>query len=428
MNKTILKNTIMLILFLIISCILSVVYFKGPDFDFYSYHYHNGWAFLHNRINTDFLPCIFRSYFNPVLDSFMYLTLKVLNYNPLAFILVSGLKYGFFMFFAYKICEVIFFKEEEKFQFSTVFCLIFAGLSPVLLNCITFDKTDIQVGVFILIGLYLYLKYIFKSDFKNRFLALFFSAFFIGFAVGLKYSCISSAIGLLLATACIYKRTENPKRVFLALFSGMFCGFLITGATWMILVYAKFQNPFFPYFNNIFHSSKADFDYVLFSDFYHMLPKTFTDIIFYPLKNTSVRPFITLETTYYDIKFALGFIFCILAFLLPKFKIFKENFSELIDTNIFYFILYFTIFTYYINVVLFGNYRYILVLFIFIPVIICLVSKILLKKPYYNCFLVIILILFFITKIDVNHEKWFPRKSVFVVPNMQIEDNSVVLC
>ena len=428
MNK-ILKNTLILGLFLAIGCIVGFLFLRWPDFDFYSYHYFNGWAFLHNRINIDFMPCFFRSYFNPILDTLNYLSLEKLNNYPLIFTLFSGIKYGVFTFLAYKIFNFVFGEKEKSDIFSTIFCTIITAASPIILFCITFENTDIQIGILILLGLYIYLKNLFTPDGKNRSYSIFFAAFIIGLAVGLKYSCVSFAIGIPLATLCINKRIENTKKILIISMCGLFCGFLISGGAWMAILYYKFQNPMFPYMNNIFKSPKADFTSVLSADFHHIHPKTLLDFILYPLKNTAIAQYVSLEQKYFDLKNYLGFAFCLLGFILISKKDFEEKYSKTVNINILYFSLFIITFTYLVNLILYSNYRYILPLYAFVAIVTCMMIKVLSKKEYYNHILAIILLLFITSVKPVeNRIPWRYPNNILNIQKLRIEKDATVIC
>ena len=115
------------ILFLCLSCFLSVYLFQLPSNDLYYYHYYNGWAFLHNRIDIDFLPSLTRTYYNPLYDALMYFTVEKLNNHPLVLLFVSSLKYGILMFVCYKVYDCVFKNVYKDKIFAELFSIITAA-------------------------------------------------------------------------------------------------------------------------------------------------------------------------------------------------------------------------------------------------------------------------------------------------------------
>ena len=73
------KHLYIFIFLIIFSSVISVLLMQTPGQDFYGHHYYNGWAFLNNRLNTDFLACLHRTYYNPIFDAFNYVLITKLN-------------------------------------------------------------------------------------------------------------------------------------------------------------------------------------------------------------------------------------------------------------------------------------------------------------------------------------------------------------
>ena len=421
------KNLILFFIFIAISCIISIIYFRLPDFDFYSYHYYNGWAFLNNRINIDFMPCRYRTYFNPFWDALMYLSVEKFNNHPLILILFSGFKYGFLMFVAYKIYDFILKPYQKEKSILIIFCLLFAGFSPIVLYCVNFDNTDIQGAVLILIGFYIFIKNIGGDYSKKRNLLLFTATFFMGLAFGLKYSNLACSFAVVPVSLCLFKKINCPIKTIFILLAGYVCGFLLTGGYWMYLLYEKFQNPFFPYFNNIFRSELYNYDCVLNTDYAQLLPKSFYGFILYPLKNTVITENVGWEKTFYDIKIALTFICTIFMLIIIKYDKCEDY---RINKNTLLIVIYYTIFAYYINLALFAAVRYIIPLFIIMPIIICVFIKYITKNKHFYYGLATILFIFCITFVpaDTKGSVLYMQKKALEINNLNFEDGSIIIC
>ena len=425
-NK-IFKDLLIFILFIFISALFSIVFFKTPDWDFYSYHYYNGWAFLHDRINIDIMPCLFRSYFNPILDAITYLIIQKLNNHPFIFIVISSFKYGLLMFIAYKLYDFILTKLGNNNYITMLCCIVTAGASPIILYCISFDNTDIQIANIILIGIYIYIKNIFNNN-VHKLKYIFLASLLFGAAFGLKYSCISSVIGILIATLCMYKQLNNPIRTFVYMSFGFILGFILTNGYWMSILLIKFHNPFFPYFNNIFNSPYADTNFIIKPDFYLLLPKNILDFILYPLKNSLANLYLGFERVYFDLKISMGFLSALILFMLI---ILKKDSLKIKNINYLCFLLLFISFAYYTNLLLFAQIRYIISLFILVPIIICMLIKVIAKQEYYYYCIVLFLFLFFVTYANYSRAHSYnigePYK-VINISNAQFKDNSLVFC
>ena len=364
-----LKYFLIFVLFLLFGGIMSCSMRLWPDFDFSSYHFYNGWAFLHDRIASDFMAASFRTYFNPVLDSLTYITMRLLNNHPLLFLFVTGFKYGIFMFLCYCFFDLVFKKFDNK-HFAIAFCMLLAFLSPIALLTIGFDWVDLQVASLNLLAIGLFIYFIFKPASKQRLIMLFLSGLVLGIAMGLKYYVCVFGISFLLCVLIKRKDIEQQWKVVLLLISGMFLGLMITGGYWMLELYKHFANPLFPYLNNIFHSPMGSSSPVMDYDFSHIRPKTFWGLLFLPLGNTIIEN-VSLEYSFYDLKLPLTFILVVSYFILKLFRLpFREKTENIIDPKIFDVCLILLISSYYICTYAFALVRYLLVLIPFACVVI----------------------------------------------------------
>ena len=132
-NKKLKDDIFIFVSFVLISIALNIFLNNVPDWDFLSYHYYNGWAFWHDRFNIDFMPCHFRSYFNPILDGILYLFLEKLNNFPTLFLTLIKIKYAVLLFLAYKFYNFIFKENEFNKVIAHLFCLTLAGASPIMI-------------------------------------------------------------------------------------------------------------------------------------------------------------------------------------------------------------------------------------------------------------------------------------------------------
>ena len=368
-HNKIYKYLLILLVFLVFGGVLSCAFRYWPDFDFSSYHYYNGWAFLNDRLGSDFLAASFRSYFNPILDSLTYLLINSLNSHPLLFLFITGFKYGIFMFLCFLLFDIVF-KNNENKLITVIFSMLLAFLSPIALLTIGFDWVDLQIAGINLIACCLFLANIFSPASKRRLWLLFLSGLVLGLAVGLKYYVCVFSIAFFLCIIIKRKYITQALKVSLIMLGGMFVGFLITDGYWIITLWQHFANPMFPYMNNIFHSPLGSSSPVVDYDFSHIRPTSFWGLLTLPLWNT-VIPNISLEYSFYDLKLPLTFLIIVgyLVLRVRKSDI-NEKISNMIDPNILDFCVIITVCAYYLNTSVFALVRYLLALIPFACILI----------------------------------------------------------
>ena len=430
MNK-IIKDVGMGAFCLLSSLVLGFVFFQLPAWDFYSYHYYNGWAFLNDRIDIDNMPSMFRTFFNPVLDALLYFFINNFNEQPLIFMLLSTTQFAILMFLAYKLDEFMLRKCGIKDMLSLLFCLVSAGLSPVIVLCsFRFGYTDVLVAILVVAGLLIYVKNIFANH-SGRLFCLLAAAFLIGLAFGLKYTSIAFAAAVMLTSVCLCQKVEKPIKTLMYMVVGLLVGFLISDGFWMLTLYQKFQNPFFPYFNNIFKSPMAEYDAVLGMDFEHLRPKNAWEFVFYPLKILWAKGvFVGIEGEYFDLKIPVAFFLVLALFVTLKLGQRKILRLRADNSEYFYLTLFLMVFSYYINLLLFANIRYIIPLFILAPVVICLFLHLFIPNRKVYCLSILLVLAAVCATYNykgLNIRKWQASSKVIDIENMKFEDNSTVL-
>ncbi len=367
------KNIFILMNCLLFGGLFGIIFRNNISWDFLSYHYYNGWAFLNDRLNTDFFPAMFRTYFNPVLDSCLYFLITKLNNHPYLFLFISGFNLGMFLFVSYKFFEFIFNENKEQ-KIYILFGLILTFISPLLLICVDFSYLEITLSILAFSALLIFAKNIFKEISPARNLMLFFSGLLTGATVGLKYTMCTFGFVTILTIILNYKSITKPLRTMFLILSGMFIGFLITDGWWMWILWKQFHNPLFPYFNNIFRSDLCDINAVMSYEFVHMRPDNIFSFVFAPLMN-SLNGCIGFEWSYYDLKIPLAFISVLIYFYLVKYKNIKKHIENITNYKIFNLFLVFTILCFYINLGIFGNYRYIISLIPVISAVIIIICR-----------------------------------------------------
>ena len=245
-----------LLLFLFIGGVLSLILGRDVNWDFANYHYYSAWALFHNRIGFDIMPGGIQSYLNPLIDLPLYFMIKFFNNNVLIISLYQSIWYSLSLFLAYKICFLIF-KDNWRYVFIVPSMLI--GATGILaIWGIGISCGDINMAVYILFAIYLFLKNLYNDNSKNRSVLIFIASLILGIATGLKMTNSMCIFGILSAEILLSKRFQNPIKIIIITITGVAIGYVLTAGWWHYLLWQKFGNPVFPYYNNIFHSPFAN--------------------------------------------------------------------------------------------------------------------------------------------------------------------------
>ncbi len=255
------NNLILLILLMTISGGISIFMGTSRDWDFLHYHFYNGYALLHHRLNIDFAPAGLWSFFNPLLDAFnALLILNIQNTFWILFILGALCGLGVFVF--YKILTLIFENIDpavcsKQSKHVLIFFALFLGITaPSVFSQMGATSNDFQSASFFLLGIYCALKFLIQD--KKTYFLLLLAGVFTGVAVGLKLTNGSYVIAL--SAAIFFSAPRHKKFTFTALMiTGVLIGFFVSNGWWMWMLYEKFKSPFFPLYNQIFHSPEYPF-------------------------------------------------------------------------------------------------------------------------------------------------------------------------
>ncbi len=347
------KSLILFIYFTLISGIISMA--KGMDrsFDVRNYHIYNPYAFLNNRLSYDIMPADIQSYFNPILDIPYYLMVKYLNNYPYIVSFIQGLSYALLLFIIYKFSRLIF-RGIHKNLLITLSILI-GGTGALTLYNIGTLTHDIFVGDIILISLYLLIK---TFD-KYRTYNIIISGFLLGGICGLKLTAGIFAASIFFSLIFFKSKFKKPIKTLFVFCLSILTGFLITNGFWMYKLYSLFSNPFFPYFNNIFHSDYTNTQNMLKEDFLNLYPENVFEYLFFPFCFYQHLPTKGFELNYQDFRFAgiyIVFIINLLVFKLFNNITFEKAYS--IDFSNINFLLTICVFTYIIWINTFATVRY----------------------------------------------------------------------
>lgn len=451
------KNNLLIFLGIYtVLALFAVIFVVFPDYDWFNYKFYNCWAFLTDRMSVDFLAANFRTCFNPLIELPSYLLLWKLNNHPYLFLVITVLDSAIFLFLVYKISsffvdKLLLWKPLNNFKFQNIFIFllkifpaIYTAFSPVMLQQMSFDQNDVKIGIIILAAFWILLKYLFIPSDKKRNSLIFMAGMLIGMAIGLKLTACIYAINFCLIMLIFMKKIDKPFITIGLFILGIVPVFLAFDGFWLIKCYKVYNNPFFPYFNNIFNSEYSLSLDLLTQDYAHLHPHSIFEFIFYPFFPCFIDRMFGNDMYAWDSRYAINFVSVLCFFIFLIINIFSDKVktycSNIINSEQFLFLILFSILPFYINLVIFGTYRYIVsssaiygTVFISLIYVLCSVCK---RKEIFITFFCIIIGFYayftddagnieFITNYEEN--KPYGYSKIFDVKDLKFQDNSYVI-
>jgi hypothetical protein len=282
---------------LLIVTVLSVAFgvsysiHAGQDvnWDWQNYHDYDVLALLYRRGEVDVAPAgiqtflnpvpyvpfyLLRHLFPPILGAAMVGAVQALNF-PIAWILMRRL-------------------IPDLSLLAMTATMVISASGAMTLSEIGTSFADLLTAIPVLIGITLLLP---SGPRRPR--AVLIAGVFIGAAVGLKLTNSVFAIGAVAMILC----GERPLR-----FAGWFglggaLGALATGGAWSLYLWQEFQNPFFPFYNSIFHSAAGP-SWNAPRTVPYRFPQGILDALGYPFRWV-VDGNTTAEATFRDARFAV---------------------------------------------------------------------------------------------------------------------------
>jgi hypothetical protein len=231
---------------------------RGQDFNWDQTNYHLSMPFLlaHQTYWSSIAPSGIQSYFNPTVLQLEYFGLTRLN--PVVFVIIlAALQSTTFMIAGFICLDVAGSARGQPIDgdarrvwlglLGFALCL----MAPMALSeaGTTFIDLVTAVPVAAAYGLLLV-----RDRWLNAAIAALLAGALIGLAAALKLTNVVFALGVAgFALAGPDRPRQRLKWVVLCGVSAILA-FLAAGGSWQFAVWQRFGNPFFPYYNNIFHS------------------------------------------------------------------------------------------------------------------------------------------------------------------------------
>lgn len=309
-------NWIMFLLFLFIGSSICAITRYENLWDFSNYHYYNAFAFLHNRLNYDIVPSSVNTFFNPLIELPFYFIIEYFNENVSIAYALQGVWFGLLIFTFFKITTLFF---NTKTVQGIMWSILTVGIG-ITGQCIWYQagtSTNEIPIVFLSVWALYYLFKMIKYPETQVLWKFLISGLILGAGLGLKstniYVCVASGLSLIL---CFQYLKQSVKFIFYFALGGLI-GFLITNGWWMLRLWELYQNPFFPFLNEVFKSPYFDdFNY---ND--NRFKPTILIRFVYPLV-WKMDGYWTAEIDFYDMR---GQIYYIVALLFIGYLFFKPK-------------------------------------------------------------------------------------------------------
>jgi len=254
---------------------------QDANWDLRNYHWYNAYSFLNGRFGFDFLPSQTPAFYNPALDVPFYLLATHVPARVAGFVLgfIQGL--NFILLFMLAHASLIIHNPRQK----AIICAFLSTLGMLggggiaMLGTVFYDNVT-SLGLFASALLVLrYFDRLTNAPWHRAFTLAVLFGVPSGLMMGLKLPSVIFCLGLCFGLLSVGGAFQRRVMVSFAFGVGVLIGVTITLGPWAWFLQTHFGNPFFPYFNNIFHSSLAPLASARDIQF---VPQSFKDFIFFP--------------------------------------------------------------------------------------------------------------------------------------------------
>ncbi len=387
---------------------------QDASWDLRNYHFYNPFAYLTGRMGYDIAVAHVATYYNPLMYIPFYYAVCAFPPKVIGFVL--GLIPGCNIFLLYAIARRA--TQARQTRGGCWLCLAVAltgFFGAVNLSEIGTSFGDNILSLLVLAAVWLIIsqRRRFEEDIRPGALVAVAAGALAGAAFGLKQPFAVYAVGL---CAAFFGLGISFRRRFLLAFVfglGVLAGAAATGGFWMIEMWDRYQNPLFPYFNQLFQSpwgAPAPYRDERF------LPQDATDWLMFPFRPVRY-PTGLGEVFFRDLRFPL-------LYLLAAGLLIKRALSRIRGTGapgpqatpddpgaVRPFILIFMAVSFILWMKLFGVYRYVIVLELLAPLAILLVWGALVRRTGFRTILAaacFVLILATLVPGDWDRRPWGP--------------------
>lgn len=258
----------------------SLLLGQDSNWDLFNYHLYNAYAFLHDKLHTDWAPAGIQTYFNPALDLVYFVLNQHLPAPAVGFLF--GVLHGSVFVLVLAIARAVLPALRAEDQWRLPLLVALAGvLTANFLSCIGNNMGDDTTALFVLMSLWLVLRHwheLKRAALHSSALLLCAGAM-VGAGVGLKLTNAPYAVALCAGFLIFPARLSVRLRLAFIFGVGVLLGIALTGGYWFWEMWRTFRNPVFPQFSTIFPNPLSASVAVVDRSF---LPKSTAEALFWP--------------------------------------------------------------------------------------------------------------------------------------------------
>ncbi|WP_241024123.1 hypothetical protein [Burkholderia sp. Ac-20365] len=234
----------------------SLLLGADANWDLYNYHLYNPFAWLHGKLQTDLAPAGMQTYFNPLLDTAVYLLNSYLPSRVVGFLL--GVLHGSTFVLIVAIARQLWPSGSGDAGYRLPILIAAAGcLTANFLSGLGSSMGDDTTAVFVLAGLLVTLANWQRIGTRSlgALAAATSSGLLVGFAAGLKLTNAVFAVALCLSLLSYPGSLPVRIRVAFLFGVGVLIGTVATTGYWMLHLWHQYGNPLYPQFGKYFPNS-----------------------------------------------------------------------------------------------------------------------------------------------------------------------------
>lgn len=236
----------------------SLLLGTDSNWDLRNYHLYNAFSFLNDKLNIDFAPAGFQSFFNPTLDVPYYLAITHLPPRLVGFLM--GVVHGLNFVLLLVICRKVLSWLPDTDRHRTPLLLALAGcLTANFLSELGSTMGDNTTSLFCLASVLTVLHTAprLTAQFTYSVLMLSAAGMLVGMGTGLKLTNAVYAVAICLGLLTLNFPPMMRIKIAFAFGVGVLVGIAATGGFWFYTIWQKFGNPLFPQFGNLFPNPLA---------------------------------------------------------------------------------------------------------------------------------------------------------------------------
>ncbi len=239
---------------IVLAGLASIALRQDSSWDLMNYHYYNAWAFVHDRHGIDWAPAQLQSFYSPFLDLPFY-AMVAADVPPRVIAFTLAIPTGVAWYCFARITTTLFAPLDVVVRRRAIAAALALGVTaPMAVSLIGTTMNDWYVAALVLVAAWVIVR-----DPAPSGATVLGAGLLVGVGAGLKLTGGIYAVGLVVAlTASGGGGWAARLRRGMVAGVGITLAFALTAGPWMALMFERYGNPLFPYFNDVFRSPWAD--------------------------------------------------------------------------------------------------------------------------------------------------------------------------